>query len=157
MKISQREMRVLTGSLTPVLCVERCICLRGRDLLVLLEDLENSSRWKLLSFCSGYRASMPVCPRNTAGFWYPPFHPCQAFQVLPLCPVARERYISSIFCPLPRHSAMVLFYKWCSVPTLLGCLLGHGQDFRGVTGSTTITPHELLPPQSHLQGLRSRK
>lgn len=54
-----------------------------------------------------------VCPRNRAGFWYPPFHLCQAFQVLPLCPVARERYISSIFCPLPHHSAMVLFYKWC--------------------------------------------
>lgn len=83
----------------------------------------------------------PAAPRNGAGFWYPPFHLCQAFQVLPLCPVARERYMSRIFCPVPRHLAMVLFYKrcFCSRPPWLLAGTGTGLQ-RGGRQQDNYTP-----------------
>lgn len=83
----------------------------------------------------------PAAPRNGAGFWYPPFHLSQAFQVLPLCPVARERYMSRIFCPVPCHLAMVLFYKrcFCSRPPWLLAGTGTGLQ-RGGRQHDNYTP-----------------
>lgn len=154
---------MLAGHPTSLSCVERCFRLSGQDLLVLLAGLESPWRWQLLCPCSLCKASVPPFSLQLSGmelgFWYPPFHLCQASQALPLCPVAKGRGTLTASSALSPATSQWYYFKRCFCfrpPRLLAVTLrtGQEQDFKGVSGvlisqvsavSRTITPCVLLP------------